>query len=115
MNGPDGLMAVAALQRCLQRRDYAGAAKLITLRATLDGLNGLVAYADELWESEAGRAYRVSAAVWRAEHEATLRRLQERDVAALVALVASAVSGEADDSLAGAGCAGWPARTETAA
>ena len=92
----DGLMAVAALQRCLQRRDYAGAAKLVTLRATLEGLNGLAAHADELWQSEAGRAYRESVAAWRAEHEATLRMYQERDVAALVALVAGAVAGEAE-------------------
>lgn len=92
----DGLMAVAALQRCLQRRDYAGAAKLVTLRATLEGLNGLAAHADELWQSEAGRAYRESVAAWRADHEATLRLQQERDVRALVGLVAEAVGSPVD-------------------
>jgi uncharacterized protein YukE len=84
-------MAVAALQRAMARRDYAGASRLITLRATLDGLNGLTARAAEMWETEAGRAYRESVAAWRAEHEQSLRRQQERDVRALVALVAEAV------------------------
>lgn len=94
MSGPDGLMAVAALQRCLERRDYAGAARLVTLRATLDGLGDLSAHAEGLWQTEAGRAYRESVAAWRAEHEQSLRRRQERDVAALVALVAGALDGQ---------------------
>ncbi len=38
---PDGLLAVAALQRCLERRDYAGAARVITARPVLDGLRTL--------------------------------------------------------------------------
>lgn len=91
MSGPDAMMAVAALRQAMARHDYAGAAKLITLRATLDGLNGLAAHAAGMWETEAGRAYRESVAAWRADHEATLRRHLERDVAELVALVAGTV------------------------
>lgn len=98
--GPDGLLAVAALQRCLLRRDYAGAARLVTLRATLDGLSALAAHADELWQSEAGRAYRESVAAWRAEHEATLKRQQERDIRALVALVAEVFASEPGEAAA---------------
>ncbi len=78
---PDGLLAVAALQRCLLRRDYAGAARLVTLRATLDGLSTLAAHAEGLWQSEAGRAYRESVAAWRAEHEASLQARLEARVA----------------------------------
>jgi hypothetical protein len=81
----DPLQAIADLRRCMQAGDYAGAARLVTQRATLDGLNAL---AGPAWMSEAERAYRQSAAVWRAEHEASLRRQQERDVRALVALIA---------------------------
>lgn len=88
----DALLAVAALHRAMAARDYAGAARLVTKQATLDGLTGLAA---PVWQSEAERAYRASVAAWRADHEATLRRRQERDIRALVALVAGAVTGGA--------------------
>ena len=86
---PEGLLAVAALQRCMAARDYAGAARLVTQRATLAGLNSLAGLAGGLWQSEAERAYRESVAAWRAEHEASLRRQQERDLAAVVAVLAA--------------------------
>lgn len=89
MNIPDNLLAVAALHRCMATRDYAGAARLVTKQATLDGLTSLAAPA---WRTAAEKAYRESVAAWRAEHEATVRRQQERDVRALVALVAGALA-----------------------
>ena len=104
-------MAVAALQQCLERKDYAGAAKLITLRATLNGLRSLAAYGEGIWQTEAGRAYRESVAAWRADHEATVRAQQERDVAILVALVAEAVS----ESRRVAAASGWPQQRRAAA
>lgn len=88
MSTPDDLLAVAALHRAMASRDYAGAARLVTKQATLDGLTSLAAPA---WHTAAERAYRESVAAWRAEHEQSLRRQQERDVRALVALVAEAV------------------------
>jgi len=88
---PDGLFAVAALHRAMAARDYAGAAKLVTRQATLDGLTSLAAPA---WRTAAEKAYRESVAEWRAEHEASVQRQIERDVAALVAIVAEAVCGE---------------------
>ena len=87
MSTPDGLFAVAALHRAMAARDYAGAAKLVTRQATLDGLTSLAAPA---WRTAAEKAYRESVAAWRAEHEASVRRQQERDVAALVAVLAQA-------------------------
>ena len=89
MSTPDDLLAVAALHRCMATRDYAGAARLVTKQATLDGLTSLAAPA---WRTAAEKAYRESVAAWRAEHEATVRRQQERDVRALVALVAGALA-----------------------
>ncbi len=95
--GPDGLMAVAALQRCLLRRDYAGAAKLVTLRATLDGLSALAAHTEGLWQTEAGRAYRESVAAWRAEHEASRQARLEARVAPtldeVIGVLAAALDG----------------------
>jgi hypothetical protein len=61
---------------------------LVTRQATLDGLSILAAPA---WQTAAEDAYRESVAAWRADHEASVRRRQERDVRALVALVAEAV------------------------
>jgi len=87
MSTPDDLLAVAALHRAMAARDYAGAAKLVTRQATLDGLTSLAAPA---WRAAAEKAYRESVAAWRAEHEASVRRQQERDVAALVAVLAQA-------------------------
>jgi len=87
MSTPDDLLAVAALHRAMAARDYAGAAKLVTRQATLDGLTSLAAPA---WRTAAEKAYRESVAAWRAEHEASVRRQQERDVAALVAVLAQA-------------------------
>jgi len=43
---------------------------------------------------KAEAAWRASAAEWRAEHEASVRRLQERAVRQLVALLAEAVADE---------------------
>lgn len=77
MSSPDDLLAIVALRRCLDRRDYAGAAKLITLQATADGLGELASHAVQLRQAEAWVAYRQSVAAWRAEHEETLRRLAE--------------------------------------
>jgi hypothetical protein len=93
MSAPGDLLAVAALQRCMARRDYAGAAQLVTQKATLDGLTALAAPA---WRAAAEQAYRESVAAWRADHEASIRRRQERDVRALVALVAEALHEPAD-------------------
>jgi hypothetical protein len=45
-------------------------------------------------QREAEAAYRVSVVAWRAEHEASLRRLQERAVRQLVALLAEAFRDE---------------------
>lgn len=91
MSTPDDLLAVAALHRCMATRDYAGAARLVSKQATLDGLTCLAAPA---WRTAAEKAYRESVAAWRAEHEASVRRQLERNVAALVALVAQAVYDE---------------------
>jgi hypothetical protein len=41
----EAVLAVAALERAMASRDYAGAARLVTRQATLDGLAGLRAYA----------------------------------------------------------------------
>lgn len=91
MSTPDDLQAVAALHRCMATRDYAGAAKLVTKQATLDGLTTL---ARPGWQAAAGEytAYMESVAEWRAEHEASVKRQQERDIRALVALVAEVFS-----------------------
>ena len=86
-------MAVAALHRCMAARDYAGAARLITKQATLDGLTAL---AQPAWQTAAERAYRESVAAWRADHEASVRLRQERDVTALVVLVAEVFRSEPD-------------------
>jgi hypothetical protein len=91
MNAPDPFLAVAALRRCLARNDYAGASRLIALQAVRDGLDELAGFADRAFQSEAEQAYRESVAAWRAEHEATLRRQAERDVAALVAVLAEGI------------------------
>jgi len=82
-------------------RDYAGAARLVTKRATLDGLTALAAPA---WRSAAEVAYRESVAAWRAEHEASVRRQQERDVGILVALLAEAFAEKRREASA------WPER-----
>ena len=97
MSTPDDLLAVAALHRCMAAKDYAGAARLVTKQATLDGLTAL---ADPAWRTTAGeyRAYLEANAAWRAEHEASVRRQQERDVAALVALVAEVFVAPAEPS-----------------
>jgi hypothetical protein len=87
MSTPDDLLAVAALHRAMAAKDYAGAARLVTKQATLDGLTNLAAPA---WRTAAEKAYRESVAAWRAEHEASVRRQQERAVAALVAVLAQA-------------------------
>lgn len=91
MSTPDDLLAVAALHRAMASRDYAGAARLVTKQATLDGLTSLAAPA---WRTAAEKAYRESVVAWRAEHEASVRRQQERDVAALVAVLAQAFHDE---------------------
>ena len=96
---PDAMAAVAALERCLRMRDYAGAAQLVRQRKVADGLGILAAMARRSW---AEQAYWRSVAEWRAEHEATVRARLERDVAEIVALVAEVVT-EAD-----ARSAGWP-------
>jgi hypothetical protein len=98
---PDALAAVAALERCLRMRDYAGAAQLVRQRKVADGLGILAAMARRSW---AEQAYWRSVAEWRAEHEATLQRRRERDVAALVALIAEAVAGEPEVARP----SGWP-------
>ena len=85
MSTPDDILAVAALHRYMTARDYAGAARLVAKQATLDGLTSL---ARPAWRTAAEQAYRESVAEWRAEHEASVRRQQERNVAVLVALVA---------------------------
>lgn len=99
MNGyvqpdPDAMTAVAALERCLRMRDYAGAAQLVRQRKVADGLGILAAMARRSW---AEQAYWRSVAEWRAEHEATIQRQRERDVAELVALVAEVFTAEAAD------------------
>jgi hypothetical protein len=86
---PDALAAVAALERCLRMRDYAGAAQLVRQRKVADGLGILAAMARRSW---AEQAYWRSVAEWRAEHEATLRARLERDVAEFVAIVAEVVT-----------------------
>ena len=96
MNGyvrpdPDAMTAVAALERCLRMRDYAGAAVLIQQRKVADGLAILAAMARQSW---AEQAYWRSVAEWRAGHEATLRLRMERDVGELVALIAEAMQDE---------------------
>ncbi len=88
MSTPGDLLAVAALHRAMASRDYAGAARLVTRQSTLDGLTGLAAPA---WRTAAEKAYGESVAAWRAEHEASVRRQLERDVAELVAIVAGVV------------------------
>jgi hypothetical protein len=95
MSIPDDLLAVAALHRAMAALDYAGAARLVTKQATLDGLTAL---AQPAWRTAAEQAYRESVAAWRAEHEASVQRQQERDVAALVALVAEIFSTEPEVS-----------------
>ena len=50
MSTPDDLLAVAALHRCMAARDYAGAARLVTKQATLDGLTSL---AQPAWRTAA--------------------------------------------------------------
>ena len=106
---PDAMAAVAALERCLRMRDYAGAAQLVRQRKVADGLGILAAMARRSW---AEQAYWRSVAEWRADHEATLRARLERDVAEIVALVAEAVTG----AEAEARSAGWPVtRSEVAA
>ena len=102
MSTPADLLAVAALHRAMTSRDYAGAARLVTKQATLDGLTSLAAPA---WRTAAEQAYRESVAAWRAEHEASVRRQQERDVRALVALLAEAFEEQRRESRP----AGWPA------
>jgi hypothetical protein len=112
MSTSDALMAVAALRRCLERRDYAGASRLITLNAVRDGLDELAGFADRAWQSEAERAYRESVAAWRAEHQATLQRQMGPVVAELVALVAGAVRDaerEAEERLVGRPSDAWVA------
>lgn len=96
MNGyvrpdPDAMTAVAALERCLRMRDYAGAAQLVRQRKVADGLAILAAMARQSW---AEQAYWRSVAEWRAGHEAVLRERLERDVGELVALIAEAMQGE---------------------
>jgi hypothetical protein len=88
---PEAMAAVAALERCLRARDYAGAAQLVTRRKVAEGLGILAAMARMTW---AEQAYWQSVAEWRADHEATLRRQLERGVAELVALVAEVVCGD---------------------
>ena len=92
---PDAMAAVAALERCLRTRDYAGAAQLVRQRKVAEGLAVLAAMARRSW---AEQAYWRSVAEWRAEHEAAVRQRQERDIGELVALVAEAVCESA----------GWP-------
>jgi hypothetical protein len=87
------MAAVAALERCLRTRDYAGAAQLVRQRKVADGLAILAAMARQSW---AEQAYWRSVAEWRADHEATIRQRQERDVQALVALVAEVFAEEPD-------------------
>lgn len=111
MNGyvrpdPDAMAAVAALERCLRMRDYAGAAQLVRQRKVADGLGILAAMARRSW---AEQAYWRSVAEWRADHEATVQRQQERDVAELVALVAEVFRDETVERLAAPLSAGWPA------
>jgi hypothetical protein len=88
---PEAMAAVAALERCLRARDYAGAAQLVTRRQVAEGLGILAAMARMTW---AEQAYWQSVAEWRAGHEATLQQQLERRVAELVALIAEAVEGE---------------------
>jgi hypothetical protein len=65
---PDALHAVAALQRCIQRRDYAQAACLTTRPEVLDGIARLAAYAAEQ-RALADEAMREAAAARLAEAE----------------------------------------------
>lgn len=109
---PDAMAAVAALERCLRTRDYAGAAQLVRQRKVADGLGILAAMARRSW---AEQAYWRSVAEWRADHEATVQRQQERDVQSLVALVAEVFRDEPVERLTAPLSAGWPARREAAA
>ena len=74
----------------------AGAARLVTKQATLDGLTSL---ARPAWRTAAEQAYRESVAAWRAEHEASVRLQQERAVRLLVALVAEVFVAPAEPSV----------------
>jgi hypothetical protein len=103
----DALAAVAALERCLRTRDYAGAARLVRQRKVSEGLAALTAMGRQSW---AERAYWQSVAEFRAEHEAAVRARLERDVAELVALVAEVVTEAYEDRPAS-----WPVTRETAA
>lgn len=94
MSIPDAISAVAALRRCMQAGEYARAARLTAMQATLDGLNIL---ADAAWTAGAWQAYRESVELWRAEHEASVRRQRERDLTDLIAALAEVFEDSQDD------------------
>lgn len=74
------------LRRCMQDRDHRGAAVLAVKRAAAEGLDPSP---DPAWLA-AWLGYRESVAAWRAQHEAAARQRQERDVAAVIDLLAGA-------------------------
>jgi len=76
VSAPDPVRAVAGLRRCLEARDYAGAARLIEQPATLDALASLAAYAAEQ-----------RAAADEARREAAALRLGEAERARVQAVV----------------------------
>lgn len=120
MSTPDDLLAIVALRRCLERRDYAGASKLITLQTTADGLGELASHAWQLRQAEAWIAYRQSVAAWRAEHEETLRRLAEpepisAEQAAENRRVLREALRESDNYAGDAAASGWPQQRRAAA
>jgi hypothetical protein len=68
VSAPDPLRAIAALRRCMAAKDYAGAARLVTEQATLDGLAAIEAYV-AAERAEADEARREAAAARLAEAE----------------------------------------------
>jgi hypothetical protein len=88
MSAPDPLAAVTRLRRCMRALEHARGSRPVSRQAALYGLAPLATAARQ---AEAEEAYRASVAAWRAEHEASLRRAQERAVRTLVALLAEAL------------------------
>ena len=105
------LLAVSALLRSMERRDFAGASRLVMMRETLDGL---AAVAEPVLRAE---RWREMVTAWHAEREAERRRVLERDVREIVTVLARLLGESGDPSyvpLPDPYPAQWPAERKAA-
>jgi hypothetical protein len=88
------LLAVSALLRSMERRDFAGASRLVMMRETLDGL---AAVAEPVLRAE---RWREMVTAWHAEQAARDQRRLERDMRELVTVLARLLGESGDPSYA---------------